>query len=75
LHVTARTSSFSFKGKSDDIPTIARKLHVANILEGSVRKSGARLRVTTQLVRASDGEESWSETYDRELKGCVRGAG
>jgi TolB-like protein/Tfp pilus assembly protein PilF len=68
LHVIARTSSFSFKGKSDDIPTIARKLHVANILEGSVRKAGDRLRVTTQLVHASSGEELWSETYDRELK-------
>jgi len=68
LHVIARTSSFSFKGKSDDIPTIAAKLKVANILEGSVRKSGNRLRVTTQLVRATDGEHLWSETYDRELK-------
>ena len=68
LHVIARTSSFSFKGKSDDIPTIARKLHVANILEGSVRKSGNRLRVTTQLIRASSGEHLWSETYDRELQ-------
>jgi TolB-like protein/Flp pilus assembly protein TadD len=68
LHVIARTSSFSFKGKPDDIPTIARKLGVANILEGSVRKSGTRLRVTTQLIRASSGEQAWSETYDRELK-------
>lgn len=68
LHVIARTSSFSFKGKSDDIPTIARKLGVANILEGGVRKSGNRLRVTTQLVRAGNGEQIWSETYDRELK-------
>jgi TolB-like protein/Tfp pilus assembly protein PilF len=68
LHVIARTSSFSFKGKSDDIPTIARKLNVANILEGSVRKSGNRLRVTTQLIRARSGEDFWSETYDRELK-------
>jgi TolB-like protein/cytochrome c-type biogenesis protein CcmH/NrfG len=68
LHVIARTSSFSFKGKSEDIPTIATKLHVANILEGSVRKSGDRLRVTTQLIRASNGEQLWSETYDRELK-------
>ncbi len=68
LHVVARTSSFSFKGKSDDIPTIAAKLKVANILEGSVRRSGDRLRVTTQLVRASDGEHLWSETYDREMK-------
>ena len=68
LHVIARTSSFSFKGKSDDIPTIARKLHVANILEGGVRKSGNRLRVTTQLIRAETGEHIWSETYDREFK-------
>jgi len=68
LHVIARTSSFSFKGKSDDIPTIAAKLKVANILEGSVRKSGNRLRISTQLVRAADGEHLWSETYDRQLK-------
>jgi TolB-like protein len=68
LHVIARTSSFSFKGKSDDIPTIAAKLKVANILEGSVRKSGNELRVNTELVRAADGEHMWSETYDREMK-------
>src|SRR5262249_53360547 len=68
LHVIARTSSFSFKGKSDDIPTIAAKLKVANILEGSVRKSGNRLRISTQLVRAADGEHLWSETYNLQLK-------
>jgi TolB-like protein/predicted Zn-dependent protease len=68
LRVIASSSSFSFKGKSNDIPTIARQLNVANILEGSVRKSGRRLRVTTHLVRASTGEELWSETYDRELQ-------
>ena len=67
LHVIARTSSFSFKGKSDDIPTIAKKLNVSNILEGSVRKSGTRLRVTTQLIRTDNGEHLWSETYDREM--------
>jgi TolB-like protein/tetratricopeptide (TPR) repeat protein len=67
LHVIARTSSFSFKGKSDDIPTIANKLHVANILEGSVRRSGNHLRVSTQLIRAADDEHLWSETYDREM--------
>jgi TolB-like protein/Tfp pilus assembly protein PilF len=67
LHVIARTSSFSFKGKSDDVPTLAHKLHVAYLLEGSVRKFGNRLRVSTQLIRASDGEHLWSETYDREL--------
>ena len=68
LHVIARTSSFSFKGKSDDIPTIASKLKVENVLEGSVRRSGNRLRVTTQLVRAENGEHIWSETYDREMQ-------
>jgi TolB-like protein/tetratricopeptide (TPR) repeat protein len=65
LHVIARTSSFSFKGKSDDIPSIGTKLRVANILEGSVRKSGNHLRVTTQLVRADTAEHLWSETYER----------
>jgi TolB-like protein/Tfp pilus assembly protein PilF/predicted Ser/Thr protein kinase len=68
LHVIARTSSFSFRGKSDDIPMIAKKLNVANLLEGSVRKSGDRVRVTTQLIRAADGEDVWSETYDSDLK-------
>ncbi len=68
VKVIARTSSFSFKGKPDDIPTIARKLNVANILEGSVRKSGTQLRVTAQLVRADSGQGIWSETYDRQLK-------
>jgi serine/threonine protein kinase/Tfp pilus assembly protein PilF len=68
LHVTARTSSFSFKGKSDDIPTIARKLNVANILEGSVRKSGNRLRVSAQLIDASNGDSIWSDTYERQLQ-------
>jgi eukaryotic-like serine/threonine-protein kinase len=72
LQVIARTSSFSFKGRSEDIPTIARQLNVANILEGSVRKAGRRLRVTTHLVRASTGEELWSETYDRELRGVFQ---
>jgi TolB-like protein len=68
LQVIARTSSFSFKGKSDDIPTIGRRLNVANILEGSVRKSVNRLRVTTQLIRADNGVHIWSDTYERDLK-------
>lgn len=68
LRVPARTSSFYFKGKSDDIATIARRLHVANVLEGSVRKAGNALRVTAQLIRADNGYHLWSETYDRELK-------
>ncbi len=67
MRVPARTSSFYFKGKSEDIPTIARKLMVAHVLEGSVRKSGDRLRVTAQLVHADNGYHLWSETYDRRL--------
>jgi TolB-like protein len=65
LHVPARTSSFYIKGKSEDIPTIARRLMVAHVLEGSVRKSGTHMRVTAQLVRADNGYHLWSETYDR----------
>jgi TolB-like protein len=67
LRVIARTSSFSFKGKEVDIAEIARKLNVANVLEGSVRKSGDTLRITAQLVRASDSSHLWSQTYDRQM--------
>ena len=72
LRVIARTSSFSFKGKADDVPTIAHKLNVAIILEGSVRKSGNELRITTQLIRASDGSHIWSQTYERTLDDIFR---
>jgi TolB-like protein len=65
FHVPARTSSFYFKGKSEGIPTIARRLMVVNILEGSVRRSGNHVRVTVQLVRAENGYHLWSETYGR----------
>jgi TolB-like protein/Tfp pilus assembly protein PilF len=67
LQVAARTSSFSFKGKPVQVPEIARTLHVANVLEGSVRKSGNQLRITAQLIRAAKGYHLWSETYDRKL--------
>jgi hypothetical protein len=67
LRVIARTSSFAFKGKDVDAATIGRALHVANILQGSVRKSGNMLRITAQLVRAADSSQLWSRTYDREL--------
>ena len=67
LRVIARTSSFSFKGKEVDIAEIARRLNVAHVLEGSVRKSGNRVRITAQLVRASDSTHLWSQTYDRTL--------
>ena len=65
LKVIARTSSFQFKGKAEDVRAIGDKLGVATVLEGSVRKAGNRLRITTQLIRASDGSHLWSETYDR----------
>ncbi len=68
LKVAARTSAFSFKGKSVNVSQIGRTLNVKNILEGSVRKSGDRLRITVQLVNASDGYHVWSERYDREMK-------
>jgi TolB-like protein len=67
LQVAARTSSFAFKDGAADIRTIADSLGVANVLEGSVRASGDRLRITAQLIQASDGFHLWTETYDREL--------
>jgi TolB-like protein/Flp pilus assembly protein TadD len=67
LRVIARTSSFSFRGKDADAGTIAARLHVSHLLQGSVRKEGQRLRVSVQLVRASDSSQRWSETFDRTL--------
>ena len=69
LRLTGRTSSFSFKGKNEDLRQIGAKLGVANLLEGSVRKDGDQLRVTAQLIRSEDGTEQWSKTYDRSLSG------
>ena len=67
LKVTARTSSFAFRGKEQDIRRIADALGVRSILEGSVRRAGSRIRVTAQLINAEDGYHLWSERYDREL--------
>ena len=67
LRVAARTSSFQFKGENQDIAKIAETLKVAHVLEGSVRKSGTRLRITAQLIKADDGYHLWSETYDRNM--------
>ena len=67
IRVAARTSSFSFKDKDEDIQTIGKKLNVGTILEGSVRTSGNRLRVTAQLVNVADGYHLWSETYERDF--------
>ncbi|HLF47007.1 MAG TPA: adenylate/guanylate cyclase domain-containing protein [Chitinophagaceae bacterium] len=72
LKVIGRTSSFSFKGKNEDLRSIAQKLGVAHILEGSVRKDGKMIRVTAQLIRATDGTHLWSETYDRNLEGLFK---
>ena len=69
LRVVARTSSFSFKGKNADVSEIAQKLNVRNVLEGSLRRDGNRIRITAQLVSATNGFHLWSETYERELQG------
>jgi TolB-like protein/Tfp pilus assembly protein PilF len=68
LRVIARTSSFAFKGKEMTIADIAKALDVQHVLEGSVRKSGDRVRITAQLIRAADSSHLWSETYDRTLQ-------
>src|SRR5207237_971472 len=67
LQVTTRTSSFAFKGKETGIPEIARTLHVAHVLEGSVRKAGNSVRITAQLIKAGTDTHLWSQTYDRKL--------
>ena len=67
LKVTGRTSSFAFKGKNEDLRIIGKKLNVAHILEGSVRKADNRVRITVQLIKVEDGYHLWSQTFDREL--------
>ena len=68
LHVAARTSSFAFKGKSEDVRTIGTQLNVGVVLEGSVAKAGNRVRITAQLINTADGYHLWSDSYDRELQ-------
>ena len=72
LQVAARTSSFYFKGKDVDLNTVARKLNVASVLEGSVRRSGHMVRVTAQLNNGVTGYHLWSQTYDRDLKDVLQ---
>jgi TolB-like protein/Flp pilus assembly protein TadD len=72
LHVAARTSAFSFKSKDVDIGTIARKLNVGAVLEGSVRRSGNTVRIATQLINAVTGFDLWSHTYDRDLSDVLK---
>jgi TolB-like protein/class 3 adenylate cyclase len=68
LQVKARTSSFAFKGKNEDIEKIGELLHVSHLLEGSVARAGNKLRISAQLIQASDGNHLWSDIYDREMK-------
>jgi adenylate cyclase len=72
LKVISRTSSFQFKGKTEDLRSIATQLGVAYVLQGSVRKSGDRLRVTAQLINSRDGTHLWSQTYDRDLSDVLK---
>ncbi len=67
LKVISRTSAFSFKGKNEDVRTIGEKLGVAHILEGSLRKSGNKIRITAQLILVNDGSHVWSKTFDRTI--------
>src|SRR5207253_1696429 len=67
LKVSGRTSSFSFKGKNEDLREIGQKLGVGAVLEGSVRKAGSRVRITAKVVKVADGFDVWSQTYDRDL--------
>ena len=72
LKVIARTSSFAFKGKSDDVRTIGKALDAAHLLEGSVQQAGDTVRITAQLIRTSDGVHLWSQRYDRKLADVFR---
>jgi TolB-like protein/DNA-binding winged helix-turn-helix (wHTH) protein/Flp pilus assembly protein TadD len=67
LKVVARSSAFQFKGQHEDLRAVGRKLGVANVLEGSVRKEGSQVRITAELTKVDDGFQLWSETYDREV--------
>jgi TolB-like protein/tetratricopeptide (TPR) repeat protein len=68
LKVVGRSSAFQFKGKNEDLRDVGRKLGVANVLEGSVRRDGNHVRITAELIKTDDGFQLWSQTYDREIK-------
>jgi len=72
LKVIGRTSSFSFRGKTDDLKTIGQKLGVANVLEGGLRRDGNDIRITAQLIRVADGAHLWSESYDRKATAILK---
>src|SRR5262249_61844254 len=67
LKVVGRSSAFQFKGKNEDLREVGRKLGVANVLEGSVRREGNHIRITAELIKAGDGFQLWSQTYDRQI--------
>jgi TolB-like protein len=67
LKGVGRSSGFQFKGKNEDLRDVGRKLGVANVLEGSVRRDGNHIRITAELIKADDGFQRWSQTYDREI--------
>ena len=67
LKVVGRSSAFQFKGKNEDLREVGRKLGVTNVLEGSVRRDGNHVRITAELIKADDGFQLWSQTYDREI--------
>src|SRR5262249_811013 len=67
LKVVARSSAFQFKGKNEDVREVARKLGVANVLEGSVRREGNHVRITAELIKADDGFQLWSQSYDGQI--------
>jgi TolB-like protein/Flp pilus assembly protein TadD len=69
LRVVARTSAFEFKGQNRNVQSIGQALHATHIIEGSVRKDGNEVRITAQLIKADDGTDLWTESYNRELKG------
>ena len=71
LKVVARSSAFQFKGRNEDLRAVGRKLGVANVLEGRVRKEGNQVRITAELIKADDGFQLWSETYDREVSHII----
>jgi TolB-like protein/DNA-binding winged helix-turn-helix (wHTH) protein/Flp pilus assembly protein TadD len=71
LKVVARSSSFQFKGKNEDLRSVGQKLGVATVLEGSVRKDGDHVRITAELIKADDGFQLWSETYDRDISHII----
>jgi len=71
LRVPARTSTFAFKGRTADISEVGRRLNVANVVEGSVRREGTTVRITAQLITVANGYHVWSRTYDRDLRGVL----